>query len=173
MEENSDELVEAAKTAVQLEKDGNKFYKEAAEKAKNPHARKLFERLAEEETYHLGIFEKLVEQVAGAMDWPTILKEAPVRRAPIFPTELKTKDEEKADIGERDSVRRALEFEYNALDFFLTEAERAKHPVVREIFKRIADEERNHVNFLEAELDYVTKTGYWFDINELQLDGMY
>lgn len=49
--------------AVQLEKNGEKFYLDWAEKAKDDSIKKLFKFLAEEETIHKKTFEKLKTKI--------------------------------------------------------------------------------------------------------------
>ncbi len=55
VEATTDEL-EAFKIAMQMEKEGVEFYKEAAEKANTEKERALFERLIKEEQEHYNIF---------------------------------------------------------------------------------------------------------------------
>lgn len=54
------ELVEFA---VQIEKDGNAFYKEQVLKSKNPEAKKIFEYLADQENQHMQKYQNLLEQI--------------------------------------------------------------------------------------------------------------
>ena len=45
--------------------------------------------------------------------------------------------------------------------------------VAKEIFEKIADEERFHYDLLQAQYDSVTGSGFWLDSSEFQMDGKY
>ena len=55
--------VEAAKIAVNMERNGLDFYKQMAAKTQDANVRKVFEQLAADETEHIGIFEELHEKL--------------------------------------------------------------------------------------------------------------
>ena len=55
--------------AVQIEKNGERVYRNAAQKIKNPLLRSLLYRLADEEAGHAKWFETLIDTVAGTGDF--------------------------------------------------------------------------------------------------------
>ncbi len=51
--------------AMQMEKDGEAFYRQIADNTKNPGLKKIFETLADEEVVHYNTFKKLAEKSAA------------------------------------------------------------------------------------------------------------
>ena len=47
----------------------------------------------------------------------------------------------------------------------------AQHADAKTFFQLMVDEEQRHVGYLRAQLDFVTGTGYWFDVREFNLEG--
>ena len=56
-------------------------------------------------------------------------------------------------------------------NFFEESAKKAKDERIRELFQRIAKEEEMHKELLEAELNYLQKSGVWFDYQEFRMDS--
>ena len=52
---------DAIKIAIQMEKDGYSFYKKAAAQTSSEMGRSVFESLADDEELHLNVFEKLLD----------------------------------------------------------------------------------------------------------------
>jgi len=40
----------------------------------------------------------------------------------------------------------------------------------RRMFSRFVEIEEDHLAIVRAEIDYLTKTGYWFDIKEFDME---
>ena len=40
----------------------------------------------------------------------------------------------------------------------------------RQMFARFLEIEDAHINAVQAELDYISKTGYWFDFKEFDME---
>lgn len=41
------------------------------------------------------------------------------------------------------------------------------------MFLRLAEWEDSHFELIQAELDYVKNTGFWFGVHEFKMDGMF
>ena len=61
----------------------------------------------------------------------------------------------------------------NAADFFRGQAEAVNHPDVKALFLRLAEWEDTHYSIIQAELDAIHDTGFWFDIPEFRMDGKF
>ena len=148
------------KMALQLEKDGYAYYKKAAELCPNEYGKKMFEKLSKDEIEHLAKFKEIAEEIFGKIE------EGQGKHLDIF---------EKIDFssksGEYDALRHAIEFEERARKFFEESAKKAKNERIRELFQRIAKEEEMHKELLEAELNYLQKSGVWFDYQEFRMDS--
>ncbi len=60
-----------------------------------------------------------------------------------------------------------IQKEKDAQEFYLSLAEKAESPEVKEIFIQLAQEEANHAELLYTEIDKLTNTMIWFDESEL------
>jgi len=141
--------------AVQTEVRGEKFYRQAAEKADSDAARDLFTHLADEEVRHKAIFEGLGETV-GAIDltqemWEQAIEyisvtvdqayfkaDAPIRAIP-----------EQATVP--DMLRQAIAFEQQSVLFFYTLRDMVRS-ASQGLVTSIIDEEKQHVRQLSAAL---------------------
>jgi rubrerythrin len=56
--------------AVQIERNGERVYRNAAEKIENPSLRSLLLSLADDETQHAKWFEELIDKVPGTGEFP-------------------------------------------------------------------------------------------------------
>ena len=56
--------------AVQIERNGERVYRNAAEKIENPSLRSLLKRLADDETQHAKWFEELIDKVSDTGEFP-------------------------------------------------------------------------------------------------------
>lgn len=153
--------MEEIKVALQLEKDGYAYYKKAAELCQNEYGKKMFEKLARDEIEHLARFKEIAKEFFGEVE------EGEGKHLDIF---------EKIDFssraGEYDALRHAIEFEERAKKFFEEVAEKAKDERIKKVFQKIAKEEEMHKELLEAELNYLQKSGIWFDYQEFRMDGL-
>jgi len=153
--------MEEIKIALQLEKDGYKYYKKAAESCKNEYGKKMFEKLAEDETRHLEKFREIAKKIFGEIE------EGEGKHLDIF---------EKIDFstrsGEYASLDHAIKFEERAYEYFKNAADKARDSRIKKLFEEIAEEEEMHKKLLEAERGYLHKSGIWFDYQEFRMDGL-
>lgn len=172
MSEISSKAVEAIKMAIQLEKDGHTFFEEAAKKTENKLGKKMFETLAKDEINHLHTFQKMFDTITGTGDWQQLAQGLPkVGKVPIFEEEI----QKKADVNptELDALRTAMDVERKAIDFFTKVVEETEDLLAKKIFIRIKEEEEYHYDLLQAQVDYLTKSGFWFDVAEFHMDAKY
>lgn len=168
-----EKTAEAMKTAIEMEKSGHRFFTDAAAKVTNEAGRKVFRRLASEEMVHLQVFDKIFTALTQGTDWKKAVGQVePARRVPYF-DEAK-KQFKAADMSvELDFLRKALDLERNAMAFFGKAAQDAETPEARAVFKSILAEEQGHYDLIQAEIDSVNGSGYWFDVQEFSMDGKY
>jgi rubrerythrin len=168
----SPEAIEAIKTAIQMEKDGLRYYKEAAEKTENEFAKKTFLRIAKDEAVHLKTFQQMFDTVTGSEEWRDLAEFTPkVGRVPIFEGEIEKKGN--VNPSEVDALRIAIDNERKGIEHYKKAAAAAGDKMAKEIFDKIQKEEEYHYDLLQAQLDYLTKSGFWLDIGEFQMDGRF
>ena len=168
-----DKTAQAMRTAIEMEKSGHRFFTEASNKVKHEVGRKLFSRLASEEIDHMRTFEKIFNEVSGGANWQEAMKAVqPAKRVPYFDDARKEFKVEDMTV-ELDYLKKALDLERNAINFFEQAIRDSESPEAREIFKRILGEEQGHYDLIQSEIDSINGNGFWFDVQEFYMDGKY
>ena len=174
MDENNFSVAEAIRLAIDLEKNGRKFYTEAAEKAQTDSGKKIFKMLAHEEVLHLVTFQKMLDQMGNASDWRDLIKEYPTaRQVPVFGERATPGKAAKAQTDEVEALRIAMKNEKEAIAFFDKIAHLATDETTQNVFEFVKKQEEYHYDLLQAELDNITNTGFWFDSAEFRMDGKF
>ena len=62
-----------------------------------------------------------------------------------------------------------LKLEIETSNFYKTMVEEMSH-AAKEMFSRFLEIEQSHIAVVQAALDYVSKTGYWFDFKEFDME---
>jgi rubrerythrin len=164
---------EAMKTAIEMEKSGHRFFLDAASKVRNEAGRKVFSRLAAEEINHLHIFSEIFSALTAGTSWQKAVAQIePSKRVPYFDDAKKQFKAEDLSV-DLDYLRKALDLERKAISFFEKAIAEAETPDAREVFRRILQEEQGHYDLIQAEIDNVNGSGYWFDVQEFNMDGKY
>lgn len=161
-------MMNAYEYAMQVEKDGELFYKELAGKAEQEGLRKIFLMLANEEIKHYKMFEKLSKN-SDSITVPNmeVFKDA----KEIF--EDMKKESVAYDFGDQqiDFYRRAMETEDKAYEMYLEKAAQMNDPKHKEIFQIIAAEELKHKELLENILEFVSRPQEWIESAEFYQMG--
>ena len=76
-------------------------------------------------------------------------------------------------MAEIDALNTALDLEKKTADFFREQADSIDESEARALFKRLAEWEDAHYDIIQAELDSINRTGFWFGIPEFQMDGKF
>ncbi|HEC83525.1 MAG TPA: hypothetical protein ENI46_03435 [Firmicutes bacterium] len=164
---------EAMKTAIEMEKSGHRFFTEASNKVTHEVGRKLFRRLASEEIDHLRTFERIFDELSKGGDWKQAISSVePSKRMPYFDEARKEFKAQDLSV-ELDYLRRALEIERHAIEFFENAIANAETQEAKEVFTRILEEGKNHYDLIQAEIDSINHSGFWFDLHELRTDSQF
>lgn len=174
MDEKNFDAAEAIKMAMDLEKNGRKFYSQAAERAQTESGKKIFKMLAHEEVLHLATFRKMLDQMGNVSDWRELVKEYPqARQVPVFGEKAPANQVAKARTDEVEALRIAMKNEQEAIKFFDKISNLAKDETTQKVFAFVKEQEVYHYDLLQAELDNITNTGFWFDSPEFRMDGKF
>jgi rubrerythrin len=169
----TNQVTEFIKEAIKLEIRGREFFNHAAELTHNAHGKKMFTRLAEEEVKHLEAFSRLFSAVIQSDEWKTFVKDEVQKGKSEVVEGLVARMKRAESQSEVEALRIGMELELKAIDFFKGFAGKGADPTAKEIFVKIADEERFHYDLLQAQVDSVTRSGFWLDSSEFQMDGKY
>lgn len=163
-----DNVKDAIKTAIQMEKDGYSFYQKAAAQTSSDMGKTVFKSLAADELLHLEVFEKLFNEKVGKEEWYNLVntsnKYADIQ---IFPKDLKQVEGVNPDTNEIDALRMAMDSEQRAIDYYTKIRDCSSDDEVNKIIDEIINQEKNHYNILEGEFHHINSTGYWFELDYL------
>jgi rubrerythrin len=159
---------DAIKTAIQMEKDGYSFYNKAAAQTSSDMGRTILKSLAADELLHLEVFKKLFDEKVGKDEWYNLVNtSAKYVDVPIFPKDLKQVEGADPDTNEIDALRIAMDSEQKAIEWYLKIKQDCSDEKVNEILDEIINQEKNHYIILEGEFHHINSTGYWFELDYL------
>jgi rubrerythrin len=169
------EALKAIETAIQVEKDGLAFYTDAARQIADPGGKRMFESLAADEAAHLSLFETVRESLLKEGRWlppEQVVAMSPGRfaRPPIFPA---AGHAGAAKIPERQlaALRRGIQAEDESIAFYSEQRDRVGDADGRSMYAYLVEQEKGHRTILQGEYDYLTGTGFWFDVREFDLEA--
>lgn len=163
---------QALAEAIACEKRIRDLYREAAERAADPVARKVFTALGDDEQGHVDYLEHRLRELAATGSV------SPEAVPTVFPDPaafecMKVRVEKGLDRDyrrdEKQVLSRALEAEVETSAFYRRMAEEVPG-VLGEVFARFLVIEDGHIAAVQAELDYLSNTGFWFDIQEFDME---
>jgi len=146
--------------AMQMEKDGEKFYREIAGKSKDAGLKKIFNTLADEEVIHYNTFKSLHEKTAAKAVESNVLEKA----KNIF-AEMKTKGglQVSDDTAQVEAYKKAMKAEEEAYTFYEKKAAEATVEAEKNILLTFAREERRHYRLLENVIEFVSRPEQWLE----------
>jgi rubrerythrin len=147
--------------AMQMEKDGEAYYRELAAKCSVEGIKNILNLLADDEVGHYNIFKKLKEETPADIAGTAILTNA----KNIF-AQMKEKDKEKEfkfDVSEIELYQKAIEVERKSEEFYKEKANEMDNPNAKEIFLKIAEDERRHQFLLENMKEFLERPVTWVE----------
>lgn len=149
--------------AMQMEKDGENYYRQLAREATVPGLTKIFTMLADEEVKHYQVVSKLAQKESN----PQL---ADTRIFNNVTNVFKEMREEKGELpidttAAVNSYRKACEIEELSGNFYHEKADQAADEHQRKILLRLAGEEDNHLRIMENILEFVSRPepGNWLE----------
>lgn len=174
MSDKTSELRYILETAIKVEENGYATFKRLSDNSQNETGKKMFARLAKDELEHKEMLERQLKTLDeyGRINKIEIPESAVEKLLPaIREKQKRTKGE--SGLGEVDALNTALDLERKTAQFFRDKAEEIDSEEVKEMFLRLAEWEDSHLELIQAELDYVKNTGFWFGTPEFKMDGMF
>jgi len=153
--------------AIDLELNGEQFYRSLAEDSKSPGLKRMFNMLADDETKHKKMFEKMQEDGDIEIEDTLILEES----NSIF------KDLKKSDIVNEEKqvkvYKKALELENKSIEYYgelmgLVENEKGKAAL-----QKVIGEEKKHRRLLEFIIEHVSRPETWVEDAEFYIREEY
>ena len=143
--------------AMQMEKDGESYYRDLAGRVDNKGLKNILTMLADAEVVHYDIFKKMKDNITVKVSDTPILSKV----KNVFAQMKKENETTGAPHSQIELYRKAQEIEKKSRDFYLEKAEERKDQ--KEIFLKIAEEERMHYNILAQLIDFVSRPQTWLE----------
>lgn len=145
--------------AMQMEKDGESYYRECASKTASVGLSRILLMLADAEVTHHELFRRMQSHEDFLLPDAEYLQDI----KNVF-VEIREKEGAAgARISEADLYRKAQELERKSWELYASAAELAASPAERLAFERIAVEERRHYRILEGIIDFVSRPQQWLE----------
>jgi rubrerythrin len=143
---------------MQMEKDGEHYYRQLAQQTEDKGLKTILTMLADEEVKHHNTLERM-QTSEPHMEDATILTDA----KNIF-VQIKESDESfDFDIPQTELYRKAQNIEKESCDFYLEKADEVTEEYQKEIFLRLAEEEKKHYFLLENIIQFVSRPETWLE----------
>jgi bacterioferritin (cytochrome b1) len=165
-------MEEAITTAIDYETKIRDIYRDAAQKVHDPEGKRFFKMLGDDEQYHLNYLKERLRlwRESGKLSAEKLISAVPSkeiiqRETDKIRTHMATKDLSSVKV----ILSRALQAEVETSNFY----EKMVNEMTDEgkkMFSRFLEIEENHIAAVQAELDYITHTGYWFDFKEFDME---
>ena len=166
------DIEKAIKTAIEYEIRIRDVYLEAVAAVDDEVGKRIFETLGQDEQHHIDYLEHKLEQFqqSGTIQ-PEKLESAIPDQASIQQEADKVKALAAKDfLGiKQQMLSKALEVEIETSGYYqkmLNELPADARP----LFERFLEIENNHIKAVQFEMDYMGKTGYWFDFKEFDME---
>lgn len=168
-------LEQAIITALEYEGRVHRTYSEAVEIAEDNVARRVFTTLCNEEMEHIRYLRDRLEEwrstgTINVAELDTVL--VPKAEIESGAARLRSKlqgDRRQVRGTELESLKKALDVECETSAFY-KQMVASLDDVGRRLFERFVEIEEGHVAIVQAEMDLVSGTGFWFDTAEFSLE---
>ncbi len=147
--------------AIQMEKDGEDYYRELAEKSSDRGIATILTRLADAEVGHRKLFQALKKDTQVELVKDTAISDV----KNIFARMKEAKDDIRVDANQTELYRKAQKLESDSEAFYRENATRTNDPNQKAILERLADEEKGHYAVLENLIEFVSRPdpGNWLE----------
>ena len=165
-------LDEAIQTALDYETRVRDTYLSAIETVSDPMGIRLFQALADDEQYHVDYLNKKLHQWTntGKLTVEKLVTNLPaVGEITRHVEKLKTRMAEEDRGDEKQMLSKALAVEVETCNFYQKMIEELPEEG-KALFSQFLVIEKGHIAAVQAELDYLSSTGYWFDWKEFDME---
>jgi rubrerythrin len=165
-------LEEAIRTAISYETRIRNVYREAAENTPEKAGKRFLEAMGDEEQHHLDYLEEQLTawKKTGRLNAEKLETAVPSNeRIAEEMAQYKERMSEKSLGDQKRILSRALRVEMETSGFYRTMAKEMSDEA-QAMFSRFLEIEERHIAAVQMQLDYVSKTGYWFDFKEFDME---
>lgn len=148
--------------AMQMEKDGEEFYRELAGNCQTEGIKTILTMLANEEVKHFKIIAKLQKKAGELIPQETTLLDG-VKN--IFTSMKEEKADLSFDVSDLEGYRKAMVIEEKSRKFYSDKASEAGEEGTKHILLRLAGEEEKHFRIMKNIAEFVARPepGNWLE----------
>lgn len=156
--------------AMEREKGGHDFYRDAAGKTSDPKGKRMLEWLARQEMNHFQKLSSQREALANNGEWqkPSEVAEPALNKSE-FPPISEASGEVRASTGELNALRMGIEAEKDSIELYRQAAVDSANEDAKAMFRGLVEEERGHLELLETEYEWLRKAGAYFTLHRFSL----
>ena len=168
-------LEHAITTALEYEARVHSTYAVAVEQAEHEVAKKVFATLCDEELEHIKYLKERLSEWRSTgkitvADLETVLVPKAAIENRVANLKATLSERGRASRGtELESLTKALKLERETSAFY-KEMVRTLDADGKKLFERFVEIEEGHVAIVQAEMDMVTGSGYWFDTADFHIE---
>ncbi|MBU4269140.1 MAG: ferritin family protein [Acidobacteria bacterium] len=145
--------------AMEMEKDGEKYYRQLAEKTNNSGLKNILGMLAEDEVKHFQVLQKLKDSIKVELLSTPILSGS----KNIFQQLHEDKNWDDIPVNQIDLYKKAREIETRSFNFYMEKARAHTDPATQKMFFLIAEEEKRHEFLLDHLIQFVSRPQTWLE----------
>ncbi|MBE0478862.1 ferritin family protein [Candidatus Aerophobetes bacterium] len=153
----------AIKTAIKMENDGIKFYREAADKLSHPLGKKMFLSLSTDEERHLSVLKELLFDLKFSK-FEKYFGKLPTEKIKTVFDEMKDqlKDRIATNSDEKEVLKVGMQAEDKSVNFYQNFLQKVTDKNMKALFERLVEEEREHYKILQNTYSFLEDSGEWF-----------
>ena len=152
------------RTAIKMEQAGINFYHEAAQKVYHPFGKKMLLSFVEDEEKHIIALKNILTELK-IFDFDRFLKEkTPKEKIKTIFEEVKSGTKRKilAHSNELKVLKVGMEIELKSIEFYQSGLEKTQESHLKDFFKRLVEEEKEHYQMLENTYSYLKDSRDWY-----------
>ncbi|KAB3524438.1 ferritin-like domain-containing protein [Alkaliphilus serpentinus] len=155
--------------AIKMELEGEKYYKEQAEKNKDNRLHTIFTFLAKDEKAHAEILRNKAAELPYDLEDDNALSEY----KNVFQSEEDFNLNIKAKPQQIDAYRMALEKEKESIELYENMLSQSQDPISTELFKYLIEQEKSHYQIFENLVAHLLKAKEWVEAAEFNIKKTY
>jgi rubrerythrin len=144
--------------AMQMEKEGEDYYRQLAQQTGNDGMRSILTMLADEEVKHYNTIEKIKTQQTQIAE-SEILTDA----KNVFVQIKECGESFDFDINQEELYRKARDIEKKSRDFYMEKANEVTEKYQKELFLKLAVEEKKHYVLLDNIIEFISRPEQWLE----------
>lgn len=167
------QIEKAIQTAIEYETELRDIYFEAAEAEDDDKGKQFFQSMGNDEQGHLDYLKDRLKQwqKTGKLSAEKLKTSLPSKEVVAQQAaEVKSLVEKDFRGLKSQMLSKALKMEIKTSNFYQKMVDELSAEA-QQMFARFLEIEENHIRTIEFELDYISKTGYWFDVKEFDMEG--